>query len=66
MEIGMRIMGQDFLYTRAVTEVKIAESVNERMLYIILRGHRCVIIVHNKHGPNGRKVTVQRITSTRN
>jgi hypothetical protein len=62
----MRIMGQDFLYIRVVSAAKIAESVNDRMSYVIVRGHRCVIIVHNKHAPNESKVMVQRITSTRN
>ena len=46
-------MGTGYLVQRRiVSTVKRVEFVIERMLYIVLRGHWCNIVVLNVHGPS--------------
>jgi hypothetical protein len=46
---------QDLLHKRIISAVKRADLVSDRMLYIILRGCWCHIIVLNIHAPTGDK-----------
>jgi hypothetical protein len=43
------------VHKRIISEVKRVEFVSGRMLYIILRGHWCIIIVLNVHAPTEDK-----------
>jgi hypothetical protein len=43
------------VHKRIISAVKRVEFVSDRMLYIILRGHCCDIIVLNVHAPTGDK-----------
>ena len=43
------------MYTRVVSAVKIVEFVSNRMLYIVLRGRWCNIIVLYVHAPSEQK-----------
>ena len=44
-----------FVYHRIVSAVKRVEFVSDRVSYIVLRGHRCNIIVLNMHAPSEEK-----------
>jgi len=44
-----------FLHYRTVSAVKRAEFVSDRVLYIVLRGSWCNIIVLNVHAPTEEK-----------
>jgi len=46
---------QDFLHHRMASAVKRVEFVSDRVLYIVLRGLRCYIIVLNEHVPSEKK-----------
>jgi len=41
-----------FVHHRIVSAVKRVEFVNDRMPYIVLRGHWCNIVVLNEHPPS--------------
>jgi hypothetical protein len=45
-----------FVHKRTISAVKRAESVSDRMSYIILRGHWCDIIILNVHAPTEDKI----------
>jgi hypothetical protein len=47
-----------FVHKRVVSAVKRVEFVSDRMLYIILRGRWCHIIVLNVHAPTEDKLTM--------
>jgi len=44
-----------FVHCRIVSAVKRVEFVSNRLLYIMLRGHWCNIIVVNVHAPSEEK-----------
>ena len=44
-----------FVHQRIASAVKRVEFVSDRMSYIVLRGHRCNIIVLNVHAPSEEK-----------
>jgi hypothetical protein len=44
-----------FVHNRIIPAVKRVEFVSDRMLYIILKGHWCDIIVLNVHAPTEDK-----------
>jgi hypothetical protein len=44
------------VHKRIISPVKRAEFVNDRISYIILRGHWCHIIVLNVHAPTEDKI----------
>jgi hypothetical protein len=44
------------VHKRIISAVKRVEFVSDRMLYIILRGHWCDIIVLNVHAPTEDKI----------
>jgi exonuclease III len=44
------------VHKKIISAVKRAEFVSDRMLYIIIRGHWCHIVVLNFHVPTGGKI----------
>jgi hypothetical protein len=47
-----------FVRKRIILAVRRVEFVSDRMLYIILRGHWCDIIVLNLHDPTDDKIII--------
>ena len=45
---------QDFLCTKKLSAIKAEEFVSDRMSRIAVRGHRCHIIVLNRHARNNK------------
>jgi hypothetical protein len=48
---GNHQLGTGILYQRIIPSVKTVEFVSNRMLYIVLRGRWCNVIVVNVHTP---------------
>jgi len=57
MEKGTKssIWNRTFVQHETLTPVKTAESVSDRMSYIVLRGHWCTTIVLHEHAPTEGK-----------
>jgi hypothetical protein len=58
VEKEMKVINREqdfFVHHRIISAVKILEFISDWMLYIVLRGRWCNIIVLNVHAPSGEK-----------